>query len=98
MRQLYTTLLLLLASLGCVAQVTFTEGQLSYTSTDGKTVSVSAIDKYISGDIVIPDSVTYEGVTYGVTKVGGEAFRFCSFIDTIIIPNSVTEIGSYAFS
>ena len=34
----------------------------------------------------------------GYTSIGGAAFRFCSSISSITIPNSVTSIGKGAFS
>ena len=50
-----------------------------------------------SGDVVIPESVTYNGTTYPVTNINGSAFRDCSGLTSITIPNSVTSIGSDAF-
>ncbi|MBQ6210300.1 MAG: leucine-rich repeat protein [Prevotella sp.] len=50
-----------------------------------------------SGNIVIPSSVTYEGVTYSVTTIYSEAFSNCYSLTRITIPNSVTSIGSSAF-
>ena len=70
----------------------------------GTTVSVSYrgsdFDSYsneYSGDIVIPKSVTYNAKTYSVTSIGESAFRGCSGLTSITIPNSVTSIGWYAF-
>ncbi len=50
-----------------------------------------------SGDIVIPASVEYEGVTYSVTSINSNAFRECYYLNSVIIPNGVTSIGNYAF-
>lgn len=49
-----------------------------------------------SGDIVIPDSVTIDGVTYSVDNIGNYAFRF-SDITSITLPNTIVDIGNYAF-
>ena len=51
-----------------------------------------------SGNIVIPESVTYNGTTYPVTSIDGAAFDGCSSLTSVTIPNSVTTIGSGAFA
>ena len=50
-----------------------------------------------AGDVVIPKSVTYNGVTYSVTSIGEKAFCRCSGLTSIMIPNSVTSIENGAF-
>ena len=69
-------------------------------NSDGKTVYVTYKDtKYnsYSGSVVIPPTVTYSGTTYSVTSIGNSAFRDCSGLTSVTIPNSVTSIGDYAF-
>ncbi len=51
-----------------------------------------------SGDVVIPETVTYGGVTYTVKSIVDEAFAGCTGLTSITIPNSITYIGSDAFS
>ena len=53
-------------------------------------------DEY-SGNVVIPESVTYNGATYPVTSIGERAFFECSSLTSVTIPNSVTDIGENAF-
>lgn len=64
---------------------------------DGATVTVSKGSK-TTGELIIPETVTYNGNTYSVTTIGNSAFYGCSgFTGSLIIPNSVTSIDSYAF-
>ena len=60
-------------------------------------VSYYVNDEYV-GDIVIPEKVTYNGITYHVTQIGEEAFYKCRSLTSIVIPQSVTSIKSGAFS
>ena len=63
------------------------------------TVEVIAKASLYTGDIVIPSSVTNAStsVIYEVTRIGNSAFRECSDLTSITIPNSVTSIGTSAF-
>ena len=50
-----------------------------------------------SGDITIPETVNYKGKTYSVTGIDRNAFRYCTGLTSITIPNSVTYIFHGAF-
>ena len=54
-------------------------------------------DSY-SGDITIPESVTYYGTTYCVTSIEEQAFYNCKDLSSITIPSSITSVGEYAFA
>lgn len=53
-------------------------------------------DRYV-GDIVIPDTVVYNGDTYKVTAIGNHAFCKCDQLINITIGNNVTVINQGAF-
>ena len=50
-----------------------------------------------SGNVVIPEEVTYMNRTRRVTSIGTYAFRGCYDLTSITIGNSVTSIGAEAF-
>ena len=50
-----------------------------------------------TGDLTIPESVTFGGISYPVTSIGYLAFYGCSGLTSVTIPNSVTSIGYMAF-
>lgn len=50
------------------------------------------------GDVVIPDSVEYDGHWYRVTRIGQFAFMYCDSVTSLHIPHSVTEIDKCAFT
>ena len=52
-----------------------------------------------SGNITLPSSVTYNGVTYYVKRIGDHAFDQCyNLSGSLTIPSSVTSIGDWAFN
>ena len=48
-------------------------------------------------EVVIPENVTYNEVTYSVTSLGSDCFYGCSSLTSIDIPSSVTSLGDYCF-
>ena len=67
--------------------------------TKGKVAEViSNPNKKYRGIVEIPATVTHEGETYTVKKIGDNAFYGCSGLTSITIPNSVTSIGNNVFS
>ena len=69
-------------------------------NTDETTVTVTnetGFSASYSGEVIIPQSVTFQGNTYIVTSIGYSAFLYCTGLTSITIPNSVTTIGENAF-
>ena len=91
-----TTLILsVFFSISASADVVEVDG--IYYDISETTATVTDGDNKYSGDIVIPESITYNGSKYSVTSIGDWAFSFCSGLTSVTIPNSVTIIGRYAF-
>ena len=63
----------------------------------GTTATVTSGWEEYSGNIVIPESITFENSIYSVTSIGGGAFYYCWNLTSVTIPNSVTSIGYDAF-
>lgn len=77
----------------------FVKEELCYKiKQDGATVSVNSYTKRLSGDIMIPESVSHEGKVYLVNEIGIKAFEKCNCLSSISIPHSVLEIGPGAFA
>ncbi len=53
-------------------------------------------DKY-AGSIVIPQSICLDGELYTVITIGESAFKDCSELTSVIIPNTVITINEFAF-
>ena len=56
------------------------------------TATVTKGDEKYSGDIVIPESISFNNSNYSVTSIGKSAFYYCKGLTSITIPNSVTSI------
>lgn len=64
------------------------------------TYETTGINNYASlpADVVIPESVTYKGITYSVTEIGNEAFANCKMLESISVPSTVVQIGKESCS
>ena len=47
---------------------------------------------FYEGNIIIPETVVFNELTYRVTSIGKEAFAFCNPLTSITIPDSVKRI------
>lgn len=80
-------------------------GQVLYYNINGSEVSVTSAltsSPYYHlepiGSVIIPSSVSHEGVDYTVTAIGAQGFYGCDSITDVLIPNTVTSIGESAFN
>ncbi len=102
MKKLYSILVILLTCL--VAQPMHADEQvvingLQYNLLDAGTATVIGYG-VIPNDLVIPAQVTYNNVTYTVTKVQGGSMSIFggSSITSVTFPNTMLEIGDRSFA
>ncbi len=88
------TLIALCWTMAIQAQYATVDGIKYYLYTDTKTAEVTRSD--VTGDIVIPEKITVDGVEYPVTSIANYAFESCSSLTSVAMP-SVTSIGMQAF-
>ncbi len=75
-----------------------TDGDLSWTLTDGVlTISGNGDMADDPSWVNYASSITSVVIKNGVTSIGGYAFYYCSSLTSIEIPDSVTSIGDMAF-
>lgn len=70
---------------------------ITYHLADNREAKVIGI-RTTSDQVEIPSAVDYKGIQYKVTSIGQSAFRHCSCITSIAIPDTVTRIGYWAFA
>ena len=101
MKKITLIIIAVLMGLALNAQETFHYGDLTYKINDDG-VSVTLTGHVLGchpGELTIPTMVPYNGNLYAVTVIGDMALSNCYyFTGSLIIPNTVTEIGYGAFA
>ena len=87
------TLIALCWTMAIQAQTATVDG-INYNLNSAKTAEVTKSN--VTGDIVIPEKITVDGVEYSVTSIGYEAFAECKALTSVKMP-SVTSIDNRAF-
>ena len=64
---------------------------------DNLTAEVMENEGY-EGDIIIPETVVSNGATYRVTSIRQHAFRKCTSLTSITLPDSIATIARGAFN
>ncbi|MBQ6167809.1 MAG: leucine-rich repeat domain-containing protein, partial [Muribaculaceae bacterium] len=99
MKRLFLPLMLALLTVAQAWAYTFEVDGIYYNK-NGTNATVTFRDNSYnsySGEVIIPDTVTYDGVAYPVTAIGDNAFYNCADLTAVTIPAAVTTIGSGAF-
>ena len=97
------TLVLLACSANALAYDFMVDGLCYDICSNSESVAVTYESLYsdnyedLQGDIVIPQKVKHIGKSYDVVMIGHDAFRGCSGLTSVTIPNSVTTIATDAF-
>ena len=97
MKKFYFLFLMLLLPLAASADAVEIEGIYYTLDAEAKTAIVTVNPNLYTGNIVIPETVPYEDVSYDVRMIGSYAFSYCTNLTSVTIPNGVTYIGYYAF-
>ncbi|OYP66741.1 hypothetical protein CIK95_01970 [Prevotella sp. P5-108] len=88
------TLIALCWTMAIQAKTATVDGINYYLNADAKTAEVTK--STATGDIVIPEKITVDGVEYTVTRIDNQAFMDCKALASVTMP-SVTSIGAQAF-
>lgn len=104
MRRFYITLVLaFLSTLVCTRALAYDakiDGVFyslnSYSKTATVTYETTSYNSY-SGEVSIPETVTYDEKTYTVTTIGWGAFMDSKNLTKVVLPETVTTIENYAF-
>ena len=90
----------MLATSSLFAYDFFADGLFYNINSDGTTVTVYYGYEHsnLTGDLVIPESVNFNGNNYSVSAINNDAFGNCYNLTSVTIPTSVTTIGNSSFS
>ena len=91
-KRLGSLAVLLLAGLLTASAADFVVDGISYNVIGDNEVEVTKHDegKY-EGEVIVPGSVTYDGVTYQVTRIGAAAFSYSTDLTLVAIEEGTTR-------
>ncbi len=78
------------------AELRLTTGGIQYSVTGDKTVTAYLTVK-AQGDVDIQETIIIKGKPYTTTRIGPSFSKKNDYVQSVIIPNTVTQIDKYAF-
>jgi hypothetical protein len=100
MKKFLLTLFAMFASMVSAGAYDFMVDGIYYDiNEDGTTLAIVPDESYkdFTGDLVLPDTVTYNGAKYTVTSIKNEAFKNCNGLTSVTLSSTVTTVGMMAF-
>ena len=95
----FTLLVILITSASAMSAYDFYTGGFYYSiGSTGVTVENSGSFNTYSGDVTIPEKVTYGGTTYNVVGIGYQAFKNCTGLTSVSMPKTVYLLLNESFS
>lgn len=98
MKKIILLVLIALVTMGAKAYDFSVDG-VYYNVIDksGKVVEVTKGDAKYSGSVTIPATVSSDGVSYTVSKIGSDAFYQCTNLESVTLGSKIETIGYRAF-
>ena len=93
--KLFFILTLISSALVTHAQTQIDDINYQFNGSEAKVVSIPGC---YTGDVVIPETVTYNGNSYTVTAIGQLSFFGCTDLISVTLPSTIIIIGKSAFS
>lgn len=98
MKKIALYLIFAFSTIFATAQTRFDVDGLTYEILSESDRTVEVHDGSNANEILsIPETVSYNGVNYTVTSIGEAALKYCRWLISVDMPNSVTIIGDEAF-
>ena len=71
-----------------------TVGYLKYSVSGNSATVIGYVEEELPKDLVIPETIDYNGLTFDVTAIGESSFKNCGIIETLYVPESVKSISA----
>ena len=68
-----------------------------YLNLETKETRLTAGETPFSGNVVIPNTITYNGASYDVTSISRNAFMNCTDVISVTIPSTIKNIDDFTF-